>query len=151
MNMEFKALCQDCEKVAVFSSKEGQIKAHHEEVKCECGGQFCACTSCLEDIGDLVKGDVLKRSPASSSTEYKDFSFYWGNNEQGKPDSIASLLIKPGEMVIDASGSRHGKFMELELSREKLREILKVLDDDFEKMSRHAFDRLAEVNNRSKE
>lgn len=69
--------------------------------------------------------------------EFKDFSFFWGENEKGQEDSIASILIEPGELVYDASGTHEGLFMEFNISREKLKAIVKELDDDFDKLTRH--------------
>ena len=74
----------------------------------------------------------------------KDFSFFWGENEKGQGDSIASILIEPGELVLDPSGRHKGHFMEMDISREKLKEILKVLDEDFDSLARNAINKINE-------
>ncbi len=69
--------------------------------------------------------------------KFKDFSFFYGENEKGQKDSIASILIEPGELILDPAGQHSGQFMEMDISREKLKAIVKELDDDFEKLIRH--------------
>ena len=46
-----KVLCQDCLKVKGFS-----IERHNGEERCECGGDFCGCESCIETIKGLMAG-----------------------------------------------------------------------------------------------
>lgn len=72
----------------------------------------------------------------------KDFSLYWGENEYGEGDSIASILIEPGELVFDESGTHEGMFMQMDISRGKLKEILKALDDDFDSLARNAINQI---------
>ena len=47
-------LCQDCLKVAEFS-----LPAHLDEVRCECGGQWCGCWACEADA-EVIREKLLK-------------------------------------------------------------------------------------------
>ena len=76
--------------------------------------------------------------------KFKDFSFFWGENENGKGDTIASILIEPGELILDPAGWHKGHFMEMDISREKLKEILQVLDEDFDSLARNAINKINE-------
>ena len=76
--------------------------------------------------------------------KFRDFSFFYGENEKGQKDSIASILIEPGELILDPAGQHSGQFMEMDISREKLKEILRVLDDDFDSLARYAINAINE-------
>lgn len=45
------ALCQDCLKVKPYSTKR-----HLGEELCECGGEFCGCSGCVDTAKKLRRG-----------------------------------------------------------------------------------------------
>jgi len=46
-----KVLCGDCLKVKDFSEKR-----HSGEELCECGGEFCGCSQCMDTVNALLAG-----------------------------------------------------------------------------------------------
>lgn len=52
----YRALCQDCLRAPKFDTEAEQVLAHIETTLCTCGGQLCACPSCLETIAALEEG-----------------------------------------------------------------------------------------------
>jgi len=55
----YRALCQDCLRGPTFPTEDAQQAAHMEDVMCECGGQLCACGSCLDTLAELEAGICL--------------------------------------------------------------------------------------------
>ncbi len=48
---EQEMLCQDCLRVRPFTQA-----GHEGESRCVCGGEFCGCPACVEDIAVLRTG-----------------------------------------------------------------------------------------------
>lgn len=58
--MSLRALCQDCLRAPTFSTIAEHDAAHHGQFACPCGGEYCACHSCLEVIAGLEAGHRSK-------------------------------------------------------------------------------------------
>ena len=69
-------------------------------------------------------------------SEFKTFHFHYGENEEGKADIIATMLVSPSKAEPDPSGDMPGDFIQFDISRDKLKKIVKYLDDDFDKLAR---------------